>query len=111
MKNDINRLQETLPEGFRIRTIRNEEDSQKAIQLNALIHGNDTEELVRGLCTRHPTMRLQDCFFVEEEATGRMVSFLCLIPLKWSYEGVELKVAELGCVGTLEAYRRRGFIR
>ena len=56
-------------------------------------------------------MSLDDCFFVEEEATGRMVSFLCLIPLKWIYEGVELKVAELGCVGTLETYRRRGFIK
>ncbi len=100
-----------LPEGFRIRTIRNAEDIQNAVQLNALIHGDDTRELVKGLCARHPTMRLQDCFFVEEEATGRMVSFLCLIPLKWSYEGVQLKVAEMGCVGTLEAYRRRGFIR
>ncbi len=104
-------MKETLPEGFRIRTIRDEEDIQKAVRLNALIHGNDAGELVQGLCTRHPTMRLEDCFFVEEEATGRMVSFLCLIPLKWSYEGVELKVAELGCVGTLETYRRRGFIR
>ena len=111
MKNDLHRLQEILPKGFSIHAIRNEEDIQKAIQLNTQIHGNDAGELVKGLCTHHPAMRLQDCLFIEEETTGEMVSFLCLIPLKWSYEGVELKVAELGCVGTLEAYRRKGFIR
>lgn len=101
----------SVPKGFRVRTIKNDEDIEMAVQFNDLIHGEPVGEMVRALCTHHPATSLEDFFFVEEEATGKMVSFLCLIPLKWSFEGVELKVAELGCVGTLESYRRRGFIR
>ncbi len=101
----------SVPKGFRIRSIENDGDIEKAVQFNDSIHGEPVGEMVRGLCTRHPATSFKDFFFVEEEATGKMVSFLCLIPLRWSFEGVELKVAELGCVGTLEEYRQRGFVR
>jgi predicted N-acetyltransferase YhbS len=58
-----------------------------------------------------PRMEKKFWFMVEEEATSKIVSAFALIPWVWEYEGVKLKVAEMGVVGTLERYRGRGFMR
>ncbi len=48
--------------------------------------------------------------FVDNE-DGEMVSSLCLVPWMLRYGSVDLAVAEMGLVGTLESYRRRGLVR
>jgi len=59
----------------------------------------------------YPGMRRQDFVFVEDSATGKAVSSICLVPTTWVYEGLPLRVAELGIVATHPDYRRRGLIR
>lgn len=63
------------------------------------------------LYTKHPRMRWEDILYVEDTRTGLPVSMISLIPLQWHYGDVLLKVAELGPVGTVPEYRRRGLIR
>ena len=63
------------------------------------------------LYTKHPAMRWEDILYVEDTRTGQPVSMISLIPLQWYYGDILLKVAELGPVGTVPEYRRRGLIR
>ena len=67
------------------------------------------EKLARSLIENHPKMTLENFYIIKDKE--KMVSTLNLIPLKWSIGGVTLKVAEMGFVGTLPEYRRKGLIR
>ena len=108
-----------MPKGFRTRTIKTQEDVDRVIRFNEIVWGEEENEeygkivgeMVRGLITQHPHTSFDDFFFVENEKSGELVSFLCLVPLKWKYGDVNLKVATVECVGTLKPYRRRGFIK
>lgn len=69
----------------------------------------DVVAIVRRFVENHPEMNKQEYFMVkhgEEPVAG-----LVLIPQKWNIEGVELKVAEMGCVGTVPEHRRKGIQR
>ena len=59
----------------------------------------------------YPGVHRQDFAFVQDTTTGQAVSSICLVPTTWVYEGVPLRVAELGIVATHPDYRRRGLIR
>ncbi len=65
-------------------------------------------ELMSG---RHPTTRAGDFTVVEDTATGKIVSSLCLIPQTWSYGGIPFGCGRIEQVGTDPLYRRRGLIR
>ena len=52
-----------------------------------------------------------DIVVVEDTASGRLVSSLCLIPQTWSYAGVPTSVGQPELVGTHPDYRRRGLVR
>ncbi len=52
-----------------------------------------------------------DILVVEDTASGRLVSSLCLIPQTWSYAGVPTSVGQPELVGTHPDYRRRGLVR
>jgi predicted acetyltransferase len=54
-------------------------------------------------------MTLRNHFVIKHQ--GRMVATLNLIPLNWNIGDISLKVAEMGCVATLEEYRNRGLMR
>lgn len=67
------------------------------------------DEDVRGITSRfskhHPEMTDEHFFMMkygDEVAAG-----LVLLPQKWILDGVELKVAEMGCVGTDPQHRRK----
>lgn len=47
-------------------------------------------------------------FIVEDKKSGEIASALTLIPWTWQMEGIELKVAEMGIVGTGEKHRKKG---
>jgi hypothetical protein len=64
------------------------------------------------LLTRpHPTFTPGDFTLVEEAATGRIVSSLCLISQTWAYAGLPFGVGRPELVSTLPEYRRRGLVR
>lgn len=67
------------------------------------------DALAKKLVDHHPNMTLKNIYFVRDK--GRMVSTLNLIPVTWNIGGIKLKVAEMGYVGTLPEYRRKGLIR
>jgi N-acetylglutamate synthase-like GNAT family acetyltransferase len=65
--------------------------------------------LAKRLIDHHPEMMLEDHFVIKHK--NCIVACLNLIPEKWSIGEIPLKVAEMGCVGTLPEFRHRGLIR
>ncbi len=59
----------------------------------------------------HPTCQAGDFTVVEDTATGNMVSSLCLISQRWSYDGIEFGVGRPELVATHQDYRNRGLVR
>ncbi len=87
-----------------------EGDVERVAEFSGAIHGAGVDTLTRGLFLHHPGPRGRDLVFVEEEDSGRVVSMLCLIPWTWRCGEVSIPAGEMGIVGTLEEYRRRGLI-
>jgi hypothetical protein len=94
-----------------LKSVVDERDALRVAELNGVIHDSGVADMTRELILNHPDTRPEHWLYVEDESTGQVVSSLCLIPWNWRYEDVELKAGEVGIVGTLEAYRRRGLIR
>ncbi|MBX2997012.1 MAG: GNAT family N-acetyltransferase [Caldilineaceae bacterium] len=109
--NQTSPLAQPLPHGLILRTARNEEDIERIALFNGVIHGAELIPAVRGLAAHYPDMEYADWVFVEDETSGEMISSLCLIPWTLRYGRVDLRVGEMGLVGTIEAYRRRGLVR
>ncbi len=101
------------------------EDAEAVAQFNARVHhssgGADfdqreshlgvaafTRDLMGGT---HPTCDATDFTVVEDTRTGSIVSSACLIPQRFSYEGVEFDAGLPELVGTHPDYRRRGLVR
>lgn len=58
----------------------------------------------------HPTGRPSDFLYVEEEATGRIVSSAGLFSATWTYDGVAIPVGQPDVVSTSPDFRRRGLV-
>ena len=73
--------------------------------MDAAFEGEDVASIVRRFVENHPEMTHEDYFLVRQGE--KAVAGLVLIPQKWSIDGVEFNVAEMGCVGTDPDYRRK----
>ena len=69
----------------------------------------DVDGIVRRLLDLYPSMTLDHLFAVTYG--DETVASLVLIPQTWVMDGVELKVAEMGCVATHPDHRDRGLQR
>ena len=96
------------------------EDAEGLADINGRMHsdeGPDKPDVriaswVRDLASKpHPTFHAGDFTVVEETATGRIVSTLCLIPQTWTFDGIEFGVGRPELVCTLSEFRRRGLVR
>lgn len=96
------------------------EDADALAEINSRMHSDDGPDKPNtriGAWTRdlaakpHPTLVPGDFTVVEETATGRIVSTLCLIPQTWMYEGIEFGVGRPELVCTLPDFRKRGLVR
>jgi GNAT superfamily N-acetyltransferase len=103
--------QKALQGSLVLKSIASERDVERVAAFHGLIHDQGVAGMVRELVLHHPNTRPEHWLYVEDKATGQVVSSLCLIPWAWQYQGVEIKTGEMGIVGTLEAYRHRGLIR
>ena len=74
--------------------------------MDAAFKDEDVASIVRRFVQKHPEMSHEDYFMVKQG--GKAVAGLVLIPQRWSIDGVELKVAEMGCVGTDPTHRGKG---
>jgi hypothetical protein len=59
----------------------------------------------------HPTFSPGDFTIVEDTASGKIVSSMCLISQTWTYDGIPFKFGQPDIVSTDPAYRRRGLVR
>lgn len=100
-----------LGDGLVMREVASPKDVERVAAFDAQIHGASTEPTWRVWMREHPTAGAAHWLFIEEHATGQVVASLCLLPWRLSIAGVELRAAEMGVVGTLEAYRGRGLQR
>ncbi len=103
--------EERLGDGLILRSVRDERDIQRYVELGARIWDARTAWTSDCLLHHHPEVTYGDFQYVEDERTGEMVSCTCLIPWQATFEQVPLRVAMLEMVGTLPAYRKRGLIR
>jgi hypothetical protein len=58
----------------------------------------------------HPTGRPGDFLYVEDTATGRIVSSVGLFSVTWTYDGVPIAVGQPDVVSTAPDFRRRGLV-
>jgi hypothetical protein len=100
-----------LDSGLALRTAAGLDDIERVAQFNGLIHGPELAITVRRLLRDYTGMDDRDIIFVEDVATGEIVSSLLLLPWTLSYSGVSLPVGEMGMVGTLESHRGQGLVR
>jgi GNAT superfamily N-acetyltransferase len=113
---------ESLGHSLILKSLSTPDQIERLAHFNSVIHDqldpgdfttseHHTGDLTRVLIERHPQTHPDHWLFVEHEDTGQIIAALCLIPWVWRYEHVELKVGEMGIVGTLPDYRRKGLIR
>jgi hypothetical protein len=104
-------LLQPLGDGLRLCTVAGDADVQRVAEFNGQIHGPGVTAMTLDLFKRHPHTRGRDLIYVEDTRTNQVVSSLCLIPWSFQYANVTIQSGEMGIVGTLEPYRRRGLIR
>lgn len=105
------KLNHGLPENFELGVVKTDEDLEELIQFNEAVHkADDPEELKRAI-ENLPGFSREMNIYARDTDTGQIVSSLNAIPSIWTYEGIQLRVLELGWVGTLPEYRRRGLVR
>ncbi|HEY3342058.1 MAG TPA: GNAT family N-acetyltransferase [Anaerolineae bacterium] len=107
----IKPLHQALGESLVLRTAATKEEVERVAQFDGLIHGSGVTSMTLDIYLRHPHTQWRDLVYVEDTHTNQVVSSLCLIPWTLSYAGVNLRSGEMGIVGTLEPYRKRGLIR
>lgn len=95
-------------------------DRDRIAEFNALAFRDEEDQaplpwdraLIRELMSgRHPLVGADDFIFVEDTATGTVVSSACLIEQHWEYEGSPFAVGRPEHVATDPRYRNRGLIR
>ncbi|MEZ4527785.1 MAG: GNAT family N-acetyltransferase [Desulfobacterales bacterium] len=58
-----------------------------------------------------PGMKREYWFIAEDRKSSQIVSAFALLPWSWEMEGIHLKIAEMGIVGTRQSYRHQGLMR
>ena len=97
----------TITDDFIFNHLKTKDDIQQNLELMRTVFTDESVDMiVKSFLEKHPTMTLRDHFTLKHK--GRMVASLNLIPQTWTIGGVELKVAEMGCVATHPDYRHRG---
>jgi predicted N-acetyltransferase YhbS len=101
-----------LPDDYTIRRAESPADSGALKDLfTDVFKPEDVGTLAEIMFHHLPGMKREYWFMAEEKASGRIAAAFALIPWTWEIDGVKLKVAEMGIVGTLKAHRGRGLMR
>jgi GNAT superfamily N-acetyltransferase len=100
-----------LPDGFELGVIKSDADLEELIKFNAVVHGDDDPEEIRRQIDNLPMLDRESNFYIRNLDNGIIVSAASAIPSVWMYENIPLTNLELGWVGTLKEYRRKGLAR
>src|SRR4030042_855479 len=90
------------------RATKNNDDKQLKKLYTAIFHPEEVGEMAEVLHNHFPGMKKEYWYVAEDQRSSRMVSAIALIPWTWEMNGIRLKVAEMGLVGTLEDHRGKG---
>ncbi len=113
MFTDPNPIRELLANGLLLKSISTDEEVERLAAFNATVHEEEFLSVItRAMIRHHPHTRPDEWLVVvDPERADLIVSSLCQIPWRWRYGAVELKAHEMGIVGTLPDYRKRGLVR
>jgi GNAT superfamily N-acetyltransferase len=100
-----------LPDGFEFGFVKSDADLEELIKFNAVVHGDDDPEEIRRQIDNLPMLDRESNFHIRNLDNGTIVSAASAIPSVWMYENIPLTNLELGWVGTLKEYRRKGLAR
>ncbi len=78
---------------------------------NAVFAPENVGNLAENLFRHFPGMEGRYWFIAEDRESGKIAAACALLPWKWQMEGISLKVAEMGIVGTGEEHRGQGLMR
>jgi predicted acetyltransferase len=100
-----------LGDGLILRSAETQTDLERIAEGNRrAFDEEELEYLSLDAFTKYPGIRREDILYVENP-DKEVVSSVCLLPARWAYEDIPLKVGEIGIVGTREDYRCRGLIQ
>jgi predicted N-acetyltransferase YhbS len=86
------------------------DDLEQVYELMRVVFPDErVDALIRRLLDYYPETTIDHVFSVR--SGGETVAALIMIPQTWAMDGVELRVAEMGCVATRPDHRRRGLQR
>ncbi|MGC9514417.1 GNAT family N-acetyltransferase [Methanocrinis sp.] len=97
---------------YRIRRAESLDDARKLRHhFTEIFRPEDVGDFAETIFLHFPGMKNERWFIAVEEETGEIAAAFALIPWTWEMAGTELKVAEMGIVGTGEAHRNKGLMR
>ncbi|MFW9844052.1 MAG: GNAT family N-acetyltransferase, partial [Candidatus Thorarchaeota archaeon] len=96
------------PDGFEFGFIETDEDVKDLVKFHSLVHPEDDPEVLPRQIANLPGFGREMNYVIRDLDKGTIVSTLNAIPHVWNYEDIRLRNLELGWVGTLKEYRRKG---
>ena len=98
-----------LQEQYTFRRAQSATDATRLRELfNEIFHPEEVGVFAETIFLKFPGSQKKYWFIAEEAQSKELVSAFTLIPWTLEMEGVQLKVAEMGIVGTREAHRGKG---
>lgn len=95
-----------------IRRAELQEDSQKLKELfTEVFHPEPVGVLAETIFNDFPKMENKYWFIAQEKDSDTIIAAFALIPWAWEFQGLKLKIAEMGIVGTRENWRKKGIMR
>ncbi|MFX1402785.1 MAG: GNAT family N-acetyltransferase, partial [Promethearchaeota archaeon] len=89
-----------------------EEELKALIKLNVAVHKDEIlETFIHRVFLKHPRKDDIRWLYIRDNRNDKLVSTICLVPLEWQIQDVELPVCEMEFVGTLEEYRGNNFVK
>jgi predicted N-acetyltransferase YhbS len=99
-----------MAEGYVVHKPSTRDDLEQVYELMRVVFPDEkVDALIRRLLDHYPETTVDHVFSVR--SSGETVAALVMIPQTWVLDGVELRVAEMGCVATRPDHRRRGLQR
>jgi len=96
-------------EKYQFRRAENENDRDTLEKFfNIVFHPEEVGTLARTFFDHLPGMKQEYWFIAGPAGSDKIASALALIPWTWQIEGITLKGAEMGIVGTGEPHRKQG---
>ncbi len=100
-----------LPPGLHLRRAATPEDVHAVLEAHLASFDEEDRLGLEWKLLHRPQHDPADLLLVEDTSTGQVVSSVSLVKETWTYEGIPLRVGEVGIVSTRPDYRKQGLVR